>query len=121
MKTPRGATSLGLSILLAATLWAHPGAKNSPLQDVLARAGDYVVRFERDLSTIVGEERYAQDVVGGDGDATLHRELVSDLLLLRPSGSNRYVQFRDVFEVDGRPVRNRDERLLGLAMSRSTV
>ena len=107
--------------LFAATLLAHPSAKSSPLQDMLARAGDYVVRFERDLSTIVGEERYAQDVVGGDGDAALRRELVSDLLLLRRSGSNRYVQFRDVFEVDGRPVRNRDERLLALAASRSTV
>ena len=69
--------------LFAAVLLAQPSAKSSPLQDVLARAGDYVVRFERDLSTIVGEERYAQDVVGGDGDAALHRELVSDLLLLR--------------------------------------
>ena len=119
MKTPGGVISLGLSILLSATLWAHPSAKVSPLQEVLARAGDYVVRFERDLSTIVGEERYAQDVVGGA--AALHRDLVSDLLLLRPSGSNRYVQFRDVFEVDGRPVRNRDERLLGLAAGPSTV
>jgi hypothetical protein len=105
--------------LFAVVLLTQPSAKSVPLQDVLARAGDYVVRFERDLSTIVGEERYAQDVVGGD--AALHRDLVSDLVLLRPSGSNRYVQFRDVFEVDGQPVRNRDERLLRLAESQSTA
>jgi hypothetical protein len=30
-------------------------------------------------------------------------------------GAHRYVEFRDVFEVDGRPVRARDERLLHLA------
>ena len=110
--------SLGFGILLSATHWAHPSAKVSPLQEVLARAGDYVVRFERDLSTIVGEEHYTQDVVGA---AAQHRELTSDLLLLRPTGSNRYVQFRDVFEVDGRVVRNRDERLMRLAANPSAA
>ena len=111
--------SLACGVLFAAVPLAQPAAKSAPLQDVLARAGDYVVRFEHDLSTIVGEERYTQDVVGGDG--VLHRDLVSDLLLLRPSGSDRYVQFRDVFEVDGRTVRNRDERLLRLAASQSAA
>jgi hypothetical protein len=118
MKTPAHLISLGFGILLSAMPWAHPGAQVSALQEVLARAGDYVVRFERDLSTIVAEEHYTQDVVAR---APQHRELTSDLLLLRPTGSSRYVQFRDVFEVDGRLVRERDERLLRLAANPSAA
>jgi len=100
-------------------------AKRPSLKTVLGRASDYVVRFERDLAGIVAEERYAQDVetLNGPGsppaspplDVT-HRELRSDLLLVHTGGSDQYVQFRDVFEVDGQPVRDRNDRLLSLFM-----
>src|SRR5262249_28235119 len=46
-------------------------------------------------------------------------ELRSDLLLVRTASSLGYVQYRDVFEVDGRPVRDRQERLAAL-LSRPT-
>ena len=49
-----------------------------------------------------------------------HRELKSDLLLVRPVGANRYIQFRDVFEVDGKPVRDRNERLMKLFLQPSS-
>jgi hypothetical protein len=49
------------------------------------------------------------------------RELKSDLLLLKPEGSDRWIQFRDVFEVDGRPVRDRDERLMKLFLQPSST
>ena len=45
------------------------------------------------------------------------RELRSDFLLVRPRGEDRYVEFRDVFEADGRPVRDREERLTRLFLS----
>ena len=44
----------------------------------------------------------------------VHRDLKSDLLLVRPNDAERYIQFRDVFEVDGKPVRDRDDRLATL-------
>jgi hypothetical protein len=95
------------------------------LGDVLKRAGAYVVDFQRELSGVVAEERYVQEVrnplpsyaIGAPRGAALHdvrRVLVSDLLLVRPSGANRWVQFRDVFEVDGKAVRDRNERLVKL-------
>jgi hypothetical protein len=103
--------------LLAAVL----DAKEPSLKTVLARASGYVERFERDLSGIVAEEHYVQEVESLDAlpseppapllDAS-HRELRSDLLLVRTGGSDQYVQFRDVFEVDGQPVRDRSDRLL---------
>jgi hypothetical protein len=37
--------------------------------------------------------------------------------LVRPEGADRYIQFRDVFEVDGKPVRDRDDRLAMLFLN----
>ena len=96
------------------------------LGDVMKRAGAYVVDFQQDLSGIVAEERYVQEVryvlqsyaIGGvPRSPTTHdarRVLFSDLLLVRPSGATRWVQFRDVFAVDGKPVHDRNERLVKL-------
>ena len=90
------------------------------LADVLSRAGSYVEEFQRELSGIVAEETYVQEVVplprsqGGKGGRARRRLLRSDLLLVRPKGDVTWTQFRDVFEVDGQPVRDREERLVKL-------
>ncbi len=107
-------------------LMAPPNAPQEPtLHDVLQRTGGYVVEFQRQLSGIVAEERYAQNVVAtGNGlsrnPAVLNRVLKSDLLLVKPAGADRWIQFRDVFDVDGSPVRDRSERLMKLFVEPST-
>ncbi|HEY1911104.1 MAG TPA: hypothetical protein VGG73_09285, partial [Vicinamibacterales bacterium] len=40
-------------------------------------------------------------------------------LLVKPVGGDRWLQFRDVFEVDGTPVRDRSERLMQLFITPS--
>jgi hypothetical protein len=103
--------------LIAAVLAATPSASQSPptptLPDVLARAGAYVARFERDLSGIAAKEAYTQEL-HSCLRASVRRDLTSDLLLIRPAGYGHYLQFRDVYEVDGTPVRDRHARLLSL-------
>ena len=42
------------------------------------------------------------------------KSLKSDLLLIRPPQADRYVEFRDVFEVNGTGIRDRDDRLTQL-------
>ncbi len=42
------------------------------------------------------------------------RELRSDLLLVKTGNGDTWLQFRDVFEVDRKPIRDRDERLYKL-------
>jgi hypothetical protein len=104
---------------------AGPGARaqeKAGLKQVLIRAGDYVREFQRQLSTIVAEETYVQEVVPITSDAKTNvrherRQLRSDLLLLRPENSITWVQFRDVMEVDGNPVPDRDERLAQLLVN----
>jgi hypothetical protein len=97
------------------------------LEAVLARAGTYVIEFQRQLSGIVAEEAYVQSVRMPFGSSSrvnqllpTHRELKADLLLVKPAGVDRWLQFRDVFEVDGKPVRDRNERLMHLFVTPSS-
>ena len=89
------------------------------LAAVLDHAGGYVLRFEQALASIVAEEHCHQDwkaLPKGRrvADEDRRRDLVSDLLLVKLAESDKWLQFRDVFEVDGEPVRDRDDRLLTL-------
>ncbi len=108
------ATSMAAAALSAAD-------RGPSLDDVLERVRDYVTRYERELSGIVAEEHYTQDSDIADRPFLTHREMKSDVLLVQTTGAEgeAYVQFRDVFEVDGNPVRDRSERLLTLFMEPS--
>jgi hypothetical protein len=111
----RVATAIVLAALLL--LGDRPlDARQPALKDVLARAAAYVSAFQEQLSGIVAEETYIQSVEDRTSRvSTLQlRTLRSDLLLVRPVGADRYIEFRDVFEVDGQSVRDREERLTRL-------
>jgi hypothetical protein len=121
MKTLLRAGSCCAALVMA--LAAHGHAQAETLDSVLARAGAYVIEFQRQLSGIVAQEHYVQDVrIAMTGARSRfmapaqlsHRELTSDFLLVKPIGGDRYVEFRDVFDVDGRAVRDRDDRLTKL-------
>jgi hypothetical protein len=97
---------------------ATPAAATAPtLDQVLTRAGVYVTAFEQELSGIVSEEHYEQQVRYPNGyppSLNRTRRLRSDLLMVKPAGAENWMEFRDVYEVDGVPVRDRDERLFRL-------
>ena len=105
-------------------LSALSAAPDDPeLATVLERAGKYVTEFQRQLSGIVAEERYLQRAIplqGYMGRSVIFRELKSDLLLVKPAGADRWIQFRDVFEVDRKPIRDRNERLMKLFIQPSS-
>ena len=108
-----------MAALLVACLIASVSADQEPtLDDALRHAATYVASFQRQLSTIVAEESYVQEIkhqqTALGNPILLPRRLRSDLMLLRPANADRYVEFRDVFEVDGSPVRDRDDRLTRL-------
>ena len=92
----------------------QPPPPEPTLAVVLERAAAYVAEFYRRLSGIVAEEHYVQDwyAVRPEGRTSLgHRELRSDLVLIKPGSDASWTEFRDVFEVDGRAIRTRDDRL----------
>src|SRR5256885_1375960 len=91
-----------------------------PLPVILARVTDYIVRYQKEISGVVAEERYVQDSDKSDRPFVTHRELKSDLLLVQMDGGpEAYVQFRDVYDVDGDPVHDRTDRLQNLFMNPS--
>jgi hypothetical protein len=94
-----------------------------PLDTVLPRMFAYVEQFLRDLGAMVAEEQYVQSVRssaaftrGGD----TRRELKSDFLLVNVPGQG-WTPFRDVFEADGRAVRDRQDRLTSLFLTGTTA
>ena len=99
---------------LAAVL---PAAQTPSLEDALKRSAAYVSDFRKQLSAIVAEETYQQWIVntgrisGGGMSGVPARTLRSDFLLVKPSDADRYVELRDVFEVDGKAIRDRQARL----------
>jgi hypothetical protein len=104
----------------AGSLAAQSALPQPTLPIVLKRTAAYVAEYQVKLAGIVAEEHYGQSVVRmtvrdrGMLSPAQHRDLKSDLLLIRLEGEDRWVQFRDVFEVDKQPVRDRDERLFKL-------
>jgi len=105
------AACLGLAAVI------RPAAQTPSLEEVLKRSAGYVADFRKQLSGIVAEETYRQEIVntgrigGGGMSAQPARTLRSDYLLVKPSDADRYVELRDVFEVDGQAIRDRHARL----------
>ena len=110
----------------AGLLTAAPSAQTPSISDVLERAAIYVSAFRSQLAGIVCEETYEQaivnigriDVGGSDGPRT--RTLRSDFLMVKPMDADRHVELRDVFEVDGKPIRAREPRVEQLLKRRAT-
>ncbi len=74
------------------------------------RAGRYVETYLDAFSAVVSEEHQIQRLVRPDGRVKKVRELKSDFLLVKV-GTGWPQAFRDVMEVDGKPVQNRSDRL----------
>src|SRR5689334_13043535 len=101
-----------LAAALIATSLVSLAGQDRSLAALLDQTAEYAATFQQRLANIVAEEHYVQNVTyrnlpPGRFASNTHRELRSDILLVQPNGSNGYTEFRDVFEVDGRPVRDR--------------
>ena len=80
------------------------------------RATEYVVAYQQALTSLVAEERYVQTLRRRRGGGQ-RRELVSQVVMVRGGAQSEWVMFRDVLKVDGRLIRDRNERLLDLLRS----
>ena len=102
-----------------ALLTVPAGAQTVRLGEVVARLDNYLRGYEERLANVVAEEEYWQWVDQGPltRRSRTSRRLRSDFALTLTSERNRWVGYRDTFEVDGLPVRDRDERLQRLLSS----
>jgi len=136
------AFALRLAVFFAA--FASFAASASPpvaLDLLLDRAAWYLDYFVDEFENVVAEERYIQDStvplpsfspIGGgrggvfppplspsDAARARHRDLRSDFLLVKSPDTLALVPFRDVIEVDGVAIRDREARLAKLFLSAS--
>jgi len=113
---------LAIVMFIGPAVWANQGLT---LVEVLSRSTEYVNALHVQLQGVVMEERYEQRASsrgtsgfsGFQSDGYERITLRSDYLLVQPEGAERHFGFRDVFETDGRPVRDREDRLTRLFLS----
>jgi hypothetical protein len=130
MRTWMRAAVASCLLLVAGATRASAQPDDPALEMLIGRATWYAIDLVDKLSSVVAEERYIQDSnvalptvpipgLGGRGGgmpsamsrpSAKHRELRSDFLIVK-SSADIWEPFRDVFEVDHIPVRDREERL----------
>jgi hypothetical protein len=124
----RSFVPVAVFLIATATAVASLRAQPPDVEAVVDKARDYVAAYERDFVGVVAEEAYRQEAKGGTRESAAgfpvevrsqRRDLKSDVLLVRAPAGDRWQQFRDVFEVDGKPVRDRPERLAKLFLQPS--
>jgi VWFA-related protein len=82
---------------------------------VLERAGQYVVGYARAFSNILADEEYRQQGhQDNEAGPLIVRKMRSGVVFITLPGPIPWATFRDVFEVDGNKVRDRQERLARL-------
>jgi len=85
--------------------------------ELVQRARAYVVGYGAALSLVIGVERYRQWVENSESDPAVRidrvrpwtRETVSEFALVRITDD--WLGYRDVFQVDGKTVNDRQDRL----------
>jgi hypothetical protein len=104
------------ALILLAFAWlpAPARAQEPTLDAVLARAAEYVTTLAGSFSSMVAEERSEQSASGGPMAMVTERRIAADILVVRVPGTDQWMGFRDVFEVNRSKVRDREDRLMKL-------
>jgi VWFA-related protein len=92
------------------------------LQALLDKSGEYVTECERQMPAVTADESSDQISsrlkLAGSGKGAWsvekRRRLRADVILVREAGIAGWASYRDVYEVDGKPVRTHEYRLEGL-------
>lgn len=107
------AATLTALLLIAGSGRARAQDRAAPDPVLLARLRAYASRYVDTMTSVVAHEHFVQNVTVSRS-APKSLELRSDVLMLRLPGEPQAVWFRDVYEADGRRVRDRDQRLFRL-------
>ena len=84
-------------------------APAASIEEVVDRARVWLADYAERLSLVIGVERYAQYSGDQAFSRALGRQFVSEFALVRVKDD--WLGFRDVYEIDGKPVPDREDRL----------
>jgi hypothetical protein len=126
---------LVLTACAVALVVARPVAQQPTLESLMSRATEYVVKYFDVMSNLTAEEHYVQDLVAarpivstgsslpgmpsgptGVIKKAHDREIRSDVNLVNVGPPIEWRTYRDVYLVDTKPVRDRDDRLAKLIL-----
>jgi len=88
---------------------AAQAAPARTIEEAVERAGRYVIDYGEQMALVIGLEQYAQWMQREDFARPVARQTISEFALVRVTDD--WLGFRDVYEVDGKPVRDRRDRL----------
>ena len=92
----------------------------SQTSDLLTKVRENVIRFQTVAPSIVAREDYQQTAsYPSHRTPPVSRALISELVMVKLPGEGGWVSFRDVLEVDGRRLNDRERRLVDLLQSPS--
>jgi hypothetical protein len=137
MRTTLSAAALviALGVVTSHALGQTGNQPGSGFHTVLSSAMRYTMNYEQRFALLVADEHYVQEVLrppnpgdnltranpGGGmrgGGQMSHRTIKSDYLLVQLGGDGEgFMPFRDTYEVTGRKLRDREDRLLKLFTS----
>jgi hypothetical protein len=123
-------TRLILTACAVLLVVARPVAQQPTLESLMSRATDYVVKYFDVMSNLTAEEHYTQDIVAarpavdinsGMGalsqiKKTHDRVMRADVNLINVGPPVEWRTYRDVYLVDEKPVRDRNDRLARLIL-----
>ena len=116
---PKGIASLAshipckATVLLAAVVAATPASPQQPsTRELVARASAYVANYQQQLTAVVADEEYTQEILEQNPPDPLMprmRRLRSEVFFLFEPVGQQWMAIRDTILVDGLPVRNRPD------------
>lgn len=86
------------------------------VKDVMRRVAAYVDAYGERASIVVATERYTQEALTGGTIAPERRQILADFAIIRVDALRGWQGFRDVLEVDGKRLPDREDRLVRLLM-----
>jgi len=98
----------GVAMVARAAAQAPPAP--SATAAIVEQAGKYVTGYLEAFSAVVSEEKQTQRLIRYDGRVSKVRDITADFLLVK-TGTTWPQAYRDVIEVDGKRIRNREDRL----------
>jgi hypothetical protein len=101
----RASILVACSLAVALSVARAQSLPEPTLKTVVGRMSQYVSDYGAQASMFVGHETYTQQLPGGT------RRLVSEFAIVKAGAGENWVGYRDVIEVDGKPVADRQDRL----------
>ena len=113
----RAVLHTALLVIVLAAARPHAGDRAPSVKDVMRRVADYVSAYGDKAAIVVCTERYVQETDGNTADAQQSRMTVAEFAIVKVATIRGWLGFRDVIEVDGRSLTDRDDRLVRLLTS----